>query len=100
MNIDEDIEMQMYELLAKVKKAFGDTKILTKYLKSVQRYFIQEYDYDKNTFEQDITDIANTLLKQLSYNKLSNILTVEELELVIAVTANEIESYYKGIVNG
>ena len=80
-------------MMANVQKTFGDTEILTKYLKSIQKYFVKEYDYDKNNFEQNVVDIANALLSQEKYNKLSNVLNKDDLELVVAIIANEIELY-------
>ena len=88
-----DYEKQLYSIMNNVKKNFSDTKILSEYLKSIQNYYIKEYDYNKKTFEQDIVGIANDLLNHPKYNKLSNVLSLEDFELVISITANEIESF-------
>ena len=88
-----DYEKQLYSIMANVKKTFGNTRILSEYLKNIQNYYMKEYDYNKKTFEQDVTCVANELLNQSKYNKLSDVLSLEDFELVISITANEIESF-------
>lgn len=91
---NNDVEIQMYKLLAKVKNTLGNITLLHSYLKSIQNYYLKEYEYNKNTFNDEITQIANNFLNQTRYNKLCKLLNNEELELAIAVMANELENYY------
>lgn len=90
---NDDLEGQMYQSLVKVQKELGDIKLLQSFLRAIQKYYIQEYDYDKDSFTNDTVNIANEILFQKRYDKLGKILNSDELELLVAIAIGELENY-------
>lgn len=96
--MNNDYEIMVYNMLAKVKKETGNIKLIQNYSRSIQKYFLTEYlidDYDLINLEIDMSKIGNNFLHNNKYKLLTKILTDDELTLILSVITNEIEFFIK-----
>lgn len=98
IKMNEDYEIMFYNMLDKVKKETGNINLIQEYSKSIQKYFLTEYlidDYNIINLETDMSEIGNHFLNSNKYKLLNELLTDDELTLILSVITNEIEDFIK-----
>ena len=82
---EQDLELRMYEILNKLKKA-NVYDILSNFLKTTILYFDKEWGYENLPTEEEIIDVVNTFVEGRNFNfdKIIDVLNKEDLEDLVS----------------